>query len=116
MKDFSKILENTRRTGYTTYLLRSAIFDPEVVILSPTKEASKRLESLYDFIKKEVYKEYTSKFPFINFLLKIKHFFVSDPLRRKLSKRPMFIAYSELNKLKGIHRPVIYDNACFYIY
>ncbi len=101
---------NYRRKFSTTFILKAAINNPNVIIVFRNKEEAKREEAHYyhlisklNFINKVKFKKINWKF----FKNPIIYTFFKTPIK------PLFISISELEKIRGCDKALIFDNSCF---
>jgi hypothetical protein len=100
-----------RRKCNTTFILKAAINNPNVIIVFLNKRLAKDEGELY-------YTHLTSKLNIIQklFLKKINLKFFKNPINYPFFKtpiKPLFISVSELEKIRGCDRALIFDNSCF---
>lgn len=93
MKNVREIVEISRRSGNTTWILKSAIENPNCIIVAYNKSYAKDLEREYNrLLKKSIWYK------------RIIWYFQK---RRK----PLFV--SDNFDFRGYNLPVIFDNSCF---
>ena len=110
MRTIQDAVWNYRRKFRTTFILKAAINNPNVIIVFRNKEEVKREESHYN--------ELISKLNVIQklSLKKINWKFFKNPLDYTFFKtqlKPLFISVSELEKIRGCNRALVFDNSCF---
>ena len=89
----TEIVESNRRYGSTTWILKSALQNPNCLIISRDMNISDRIKQTYNKMYFEV------------FFLK--------RLFWKLMKRKTPVFTSLSNHIHGYARPIVFDNRCF---
>lgn len=98
MKNKEKIIELTRGRGNSTWILKAAIKNPEVIIITKNKADSIDMENRFNELLEEEFK----KDPWY---IKLWYKF----FKRKI-KKPIFNTLHDLDRNR-VHRfPVIFDN------
>jgi hypothetical protein len=94
MSNLSVVLNKSRRSGITTWILKSAIKNPNVIILSSTLKQSKLLRDLFDRMIDN------------SFWLRLKYKYFR-------AKKPQFESIDSIFLLYGVDKPVILDNSVY---
>lgn len=89
--DIEKIISYSRRSGSTTYLIKAALRDPNVIIVCASARHASQLSDLFRI--------------YINKMPRIKRWFWY-----KRNKGIMPIFTSSFASIAGAHRPVVFDN------
>jgi hypothetical protein len=93
MNKIEEIVLRTRRTGNTTWLLKSAIENPDCIIVSRTMRQAKELEKRY------------------NSLLQTSSWYKKLWWKIVKRKKPKFVSLDF--RFEGLKTPVIFDNSSF---
>jgi len=99
------ITASVRQCGYTTAMLKAAMYEPDCIIISNSKETARYLEQRYD----ELYGlTFNPKNPFKRLTIKLHRWL---GILEKPTKKPMFRSINQ--ELRGYHKPFFFDNSCF---
>ncbi len=88
----TSIIQRTRGWGNTTYLLKAAMRNPHVAIICADVEHTKQMVKQYEHV--------LAMQPWWR---KLKWKFTGKPM-------PQFVSTHNVHKLKGMRRPIVFDN------
>jgi hypothetical protein len=95
MENIREIIEYSRGTGNTSWILKSALENPDCIIVAGHHRSKEWL--------KEKYIHLFNQQSWFNRVL--------HKLRNK--PHPLFVTKSEYARIRGMRKPVILDNSCF---
>lgn len=90
------ICQYFRRKGCTSWILKSALKNPRVVIVAHTERYANDLRT-----------EYLC-------MLKNRSFFEKFIAFFREYEEPIFVSYIRPEILRGLNRPIVFDNSCFF--
>jgi len=99
------IVATTRKTGYTTAMLRASMYQPNCIIVGGSEQIARGIERQYDVLYHQIFKP---KNIYKRLLIKT---YIWLGVLNKPTQKPMFVSINR--DLRGIQKTVFFDNSCF---